>query len=503
MLRYQSLAIFLLLVLLTFSNAYAAAGTADQLKYYNFNLYPAPSQANNMILRDLKGHEVSLAGLRGKVVILNFWKVDCHPCSMEKPILERIYRKYGPRGLDIVAVNLVDSSDRILNYVQRGGYTFTFAFDPGKRFAIRPLALKSGVPATFVVNSNSEAIYEVPGVPTTYLINRQGAVVGNAVGLTNWEERPLANLLESLLGPVPAMTAQNSTSYSSAAQQGPVQAPQSASPSRGIPPAPGLSPNAQLPPSAQSGPQKGAALPFQGSVAPQGPVANAPAVSQGSHSPSSVRTPSVPQAYQPPKSALRTQKKPQPARSARSRQRTSRTYNASAIGSRPTRPPTTGAARSRRTLTVTTPAAAVPPRPFNSTVPPTAQGPGQTPYLPPASPYSPSNPPATGARQIVVPDQNGTVTARIPSNAAFPGFDHFGTAGRTANLPPAQPLSPGNPIGGFILDSFGRTAPQVRQTGLPRSSGQPASSLFGQIGQDVQGLASGIKDTVSRIVPVQ
>lgn len=279
MLRYQSVAIFLLFVILTFSNAYGAVGLADQLKYYNFNLYPIPCRANNMILRDLKGREISLAGLRGKVVILNFWKVDCHPCSMEKPILERIYRKNAPRGLEIVAVNLVDSRDRILNYVQRGGYSFTFAFDPTQRFSIRQQALRSGVPATFVVNSNSEAIYEVPGVPTTYLINRQGEVVGNAIGLTNWEEQPLTNLLESLLGRTPVIAAQNSGSYSGAAQQGPVQAPRTAGSSRGREQGPRVSPEVRVQASPQAGSQKEAALPFQPSKAPRRPVTNTPAVS--------------------------------------------------------------------------------------------------------------------------------------------------------------------------------------------------------------------------------
>jgi hypothetical protein len=139
------------------------------------------------------------------------------------------------------------------------------------------------------------------------------------------------------------------------------------------------------------------------------------------------------------------------------------------------------------------------PQPFASSVPSTVTPVSPMPYLPPATPYNPSTP--QGAPTNVIPDDNGTVTARIPSNAPAPGFDRFGGAGRppSATLPPAQPLSTGNPIDGFILDSFGR--PRAQEAGASRTSDKPASSLFGQIGQDVQNLGSGIKDTFSRIIP--
>jgi thiol-disulfide isomerase/thioredoxin len=108
--------------------------TPAQLGALNFNLYSKPSTANEMVLRDLSGTPVSLAALRGKVIILNFWKIDCIPCAAEKAILERIHRKYGPRGLAILAVNLFDNYDRMRECVGHGGYSLTFAYDPAKRF---------------------------------------------------------------------------------------------------------------------------------------------------------------------------------------------------------------------------------------------------------------------------------------------------------------------------------------------------------------------------------
>jgi thiol-disulfide isomerase/thioredoxin len=504
MLRYQSVAISLLLVIHLFPGTDSAASLPDQLRDHNFNLYSAPCPANDMTLRDLKGREITLAAQRGKVVILNFWKIDCPPCSVEKPILEKIYRKYASRGLEIVAVNLVDSQDRILPYVQQGGYSFTFAFDPSNRFSVRQQALRSGTPATFVVNSNSEAIYEMPGVPTTYVINRQGQVVGNGVGLINWEQGPLTELLESLLGPTPTAVAQNPMAYSGAAQQGSDRASglETLVPARGQ--RQRVLQVAQAQPASSSTRQDAPPLPFGGLLGSQQPVTSNPPVSpRPPASPGAVQAPTMPQAYEAPATVVRPQKKPEPARTIKPSERTPMPYNPAPprVSGPPTKAATTNATRSKKSPTVAAPAVPPASQPFASTAPSTAQPATSMPYLPPASPYTPSG--SQGRPTNVIPDDSGTVTARIPSNAPVPGFDRFGVTGRppSTSLPPAQPLGTKNPIDGFILDSFGRPGMQVQGPKPSRTSDTPASSIFGQIGQDVQDLGAGIKDTFSRIVP--
>ncbi|MEW6114887.1 MAG: redoxin domain-containing protein, partial [Thermodesulfobacteriota bacterium] len=199
----------LLLLIFLLLGAASAAVSPEQLRSLNFNLYQSPCPANEMMLRDLQGRAVNLAALRGKVVILNFWRVDCPPCAIEKPILERIHRRFANRGLVIVSANLFDNESQIRSYVANCGVTFTIAHDPEKRLSIRQQTLASGMPTTFVVNSNSEAIYEVAAVPTTYVIDRNGRIVGNSLGMINWEDPPFAQLLDSLLGPPVQTAAQN------------------------------------------------------------------------------------------------------------------------------------------------------------------------------------------------------------------------------------------------------------------------------------------------------
>jgi hypothetical protein len=145
---------------------------------------------------------------------------------------------------------------------------------------VRQQALRSGTPATFVVNSNSEAIYEMPGVPTTYVINRQGQVVGNAVGLINWEQGPLAEFLESLLGPTPTVVAQNPPAYSGAARQGSDQASSLETPDPARRQAQRVLQVAQAEPAPSSTSQDAPSLPFGGLLGSQQPVTSNPPVSR-------------------------------------------------------------------------------------------------------------------------------------------------------------------------------------------------------------------------------
>jgi thiol-disulfide isomerase/thioredoxin len=65
-------------------------------------------QASSLALRDLDGNERSLAGLRGKVVLINLWAGWCGPCRSEIPGLTRLSSELGPRGLVVLGINVED-----------------------------------------------------------------------------------------------------------------------------------------------------------------------------------------------------------------------------------------------------------------------------------------------------------------------------------------------------------------------------------------------------------
>jgi thiol-disulfide isomerase/thioredoxin len=477
--KYRSAVSFLLWTASLLYVSQVSAALPDRLREHNFNFYSAPCPANDMLLQNVNGGVINLSSLRGKVVILNFWKIDCPPCSTEKPILEKIRRKYAGRGLEIVAVNLFDSGDRLKSYCQSGHFGFIFAFDPENRFSIRKQNLASGLPTTFVINSNSEAIYEVPGLPTTYLINRNGEVVGNSVGMVNWEEEPFAQLLDSLLGPPTDSVAQNGRDFSTIAGQGhPHQIAQ-----------------AQTSPSLPFQQQGASPATTPRVLGPQAPVPEL-GLAPG-------QSPTKPQVAKPG-TATQPGKKTQtakPGTAAGGQKKATQVRQPSPGAVAPgAGTPGVGAASSRKPATPT-PFVAQPAPPTSGA--PLPAGTATLPPLPPAMPYVPGG--TRAARPSVVPDEQGNVMARIPESGqgGYPG-DSTSPAGAAGQLPPAQAVTGRNPIGGFIMDSFGHARPASGgpspAAGVPPSQA-PATSIFDQLNQDIQALGSGIKETFSRVLP--
>jgi len=107
-----------------------------------------------------------LADLRGKVVLLNFWATWCVPCRTEMPALEALYQRHKDAGLVVLAINMDRLSSAGLEaFVKEVAVTFPIVLDPAWSTA---------------------KLYQVRGLPTTYLIDRAGNVVVREVGERDW-----------------------------------------------------------------------------------------------------------------------------------------------------------------------------------------------------------------------------------------------------------------------------------------------------------------------------
>ncbi|OGI38505.1 MAG: hypothetical protein A2140_10515 [Candidatus Muproteobacteria bacterium RBG_16_62_13] len=136
--------------------------------------------AGDFIAQDMQGKPVRFSALgTKKVVLLNFWATWCPPCRQEMPAMEQLYQAYKDRGLIVVAVSQ----------------------DQAPLAAVRSFAeeLKLGFPVWHDRDRLVGKQYSVPGVPTSYLIGRDGRIAYKVLGEYDWSSIEGRTAVEQLL----------------------------------------------------------------------------------------------------------------------------------------------------------------------------------------------------------------------------------------------------------------------------------------------------------------
>lgn len=133
--------------------------------------------APNMRLPLVGGGEIELATYRGRPVILNFWATWCEPCRAEMPVFERAQQQYRDKGLVVLGVDFQERDDQIQVFQQEVGVTFPSLVD------------RTG---------ETTRQWRATGLPTTFLIDRQGIIQDVRVGA--FTDEMLQSKLVKLLG---------------------------------------------------------------------------------------------------------------------------------------------------------------------------------------------------------------------------------------------------------------------------------------------------------------
>lgn len=100
-----------------------------------------------------KKSQISLSNLKGKVVLVDFWASWCAPCKISMPHLSKLSRKY--KNFIVVAVNIDDEKENAVKFLDDMGLDINAVHDASKK----------------VVSA-----YDVPEMPTAYLIDQYGKV---------------------------------------------------------------------------------------------------------------------------------------------------------------------------------------------------------------------------------------------------------------------------------------------------------------------------------------
>lgn len=118
---------------------------------------------------------VALAGLRGKVVLVDFWASWCEPCRKSFPWMSAIFERDAASGLVVVAINLDKRREPAEAFLRELSPPFIVAFDPAGRTA--------------------EA-YDVTAMPSSYLVGRDGRLLYSHAGFDPRDAATIENEIE-------------------------------------------------------------------------------------------------------------------------------------------------------------------------------------------------------------------------------------------------------------------------------------------------------------------
>ena len=121
------------------------------------------SQAPTFTLEG-RGAQVDLAKYRGKYVYLDFWASWCGPCKRSFPWMGELQQRYGPAGLQVVAINVDTKREDAERFLAQTPASFTIAYDPAgttpKRYAIK------GMPSSVLIDPKGQVVQVHAGFNT-------------------------------------------------------------------------------------------------------------------------------------------------------------------------------------------------------------------------------------------------------------------------------------------------------------------------------------------------
>ncbi len=156
------------------------SGCSDSARQPAVSGPPAVGQAApDFTLSDLQGNTHTLAALRGKVVIVNFWATWCPPCRAEMPSMEQLHRELGDEGLVMLAINIEkDGRQTVPKFLASSPHSFPILIDDREEVQKR---------------------YGVSKFPESFVVRKDGVIDDKVIGAIDWAHPQTVEYFRKLL----------------------------------------------------------------------------------------------------------------------------------------------------------------------------------------------------------------------------------------------------------------------------------------------------------------
>ncbi|MGE3062575.1 MAG: redoxin domain-containing protein [bacterium] len=128
-------------------------------------------------MESLDNETLTLKGMEGSVVVIDFWASWCGPCKASIPFYIKMHDTYAESGLKVIGVNVNETKEEIESYVSQSGMNYTMAF----------------------FNEDLNSIYRVTGIPAVFIFDKKGNKVANFTGYSSELDAKIENIIKTEL----------------------------------------------------------------------------------------------------------------------------------------------------------------------------------------------------------------------------------------------------------------------------------------------------------------
>ncbi len=137
-----------------------------------------PNADFNLTVKDLDGNIINMADFKGKVVFLNFWATWCMPCVAELPSINKLYNELKDENIEFLLISN-ENLEKVKGYHTKKEYDVPFHIIDANGF----------IPQQ----------YKHDGIPTTFIINKEGKIIKASSGAEDWDDEKFIKKLKEML----------------------------------------------------------------------------------------------------------------------------------------------------------------------------------------------------------------------------------------------------------------------------------------------------------------